>query len=216
MATATTSAMPTVPAGTSSAPASDPMASPQRRPRKTRKNDSFMIFEHASIPHTASAEDLSRQSTREDPSARDEADPLYRRLIMVPLLSVSFILSLFIVERSERARRSSEHPSQNQSFWNTFSLQNWLDPEPYQDPNDTTWGNADGSNPQEGQVPRAQRKQWYVRKKKAKVGRMNITDAFDLSGTVMVMLLVFACIAALGLGWGGMKAYHGLMARIRP
>ena len=135
----------------------------------------------------------------------------------MPLLSVSFILSLFIVERSERARRNSEHPSQNQSFWATFSLQNWLDPEPYQDPDDATWQDSSGSNVNapEGQSSRPKKRQWYVRKKAAKVGRMNITEAFDMSGSVMVMLLALTCIVFLGLGYGGVKAYHGLVARFR-
>jgi len=220
MATATTSAMPAaVPPDTSSISA-DSATSPQRRPFRKQKHDSFMIFEHASIPHTASAEDLSRQSIREhSPAGDDENDTLFRRLIMMPLISVSFILSLFIIERSERARRNSEHPSnQDRSFWATFSLQNWLDPEPYQDPDDGTWQSADAADvdglQQQGGVPRPKRKQWFRRKKAVKVGKMDITEAFDLSGTVMAMLLALACVVVLGVGWGGMKAYHGLTARM--
>jgi hypothetical protein len=221
MATAATSAMPAIPAAGSIPPyPSTTTTSPQRRPRR-KQNNSFLLFEHAAIPHNASAEDLSKSSIvegSESPASEDnDDDPLYRRLIMMPLLSVSFILSLFLVERSERARRASEHPSQNQSFWATFSLQHWLDPEPYQDPDDATWqDSSDGNaNAPKGQVPHSKKRQWYVRKKAAKVGKMSITDAFDMSGTVMVMLLAFVCVVLFGLSYGGVKAYHGLMTRFR-
>jgi hypothetical protein len=126
-------------------------------------------------------------------------------------MSISFILSLFLVERQERARRSSEHPGANQSLWSTSTLQRWLDPEPYQDPSDTTWQDADGIS---GDVPHPKKKAWFMRKKHREISRMQVTEALEMRGTILVLLLVCGCVGLVGLWWMGTKAYHGMMARL--
>lgn len=191
-----------------------PPSSPQRRPHR-KHQDSFLVFEHASIDVKSSSEDLRKASIAEQEPEHDE--PLWRKAILMPLLSVSFILSLFLVEREGRARRSSEHPvsgeAGEQSFWSTFSLQNWLDPEPYQDAADSTWQDAKDGN---GSVPKQQqgRKSWFVRKKHRKMAKANLEEAFEKRGTVMVLLLVLGCVFIVGFGWAGTKVYHGLVGRI--
>jgi hypothetical protein len=125
-------------------------------------------------------------------------------------MCISFILSLFLVERQDRARRNSEHPSpSNQSFWSTFTLHNWLNPEPYQDPTDTTWQDADAT---QGQVVHPKREKWFMRKKHRKMSKVELTEAFEMRSTVMIFLLAVACVLLVGLGWIGARVYHGLAA----
>jgi hypothetical protein len=203
MATATTSA-------TSADAHTSRTSSP--RPLQRKHKNSFYLFANASVSSDASAEDLSKASIPEHHEEDPDNEPLWHKLLLMPLLSISFILSLCLVERSERARRSSEHPHsppQNESVWSTFTLQNWLDPEPYQNPDDTTWQDADSAD---GAVPHTKTKQWFMRKKHRKMSKMALTEAFERRGTVLVTLLTVMCVSIVGVGWVVWRVYHGLIS----
>ncbi|KIW01656.1 uncharacterized protein PV09_06841 [Verruconis gallopava] len=205
-----------VPPLSSSSTQSPPSAS--RRPHR-KHQDSFLHFASASDPRISSSEDQASNLSARTPLRREDgetdSEPFLRRLVMMPLISISFLLSLFLVQRSDRARRSSEHPSRQalgSPFWSPFALQSWLSPEPYQDPDDTTWRDADSS---QGGSPKPKKRSWYVRKKLRQVGRMQIIDAFELRGVVMIALLALSVLMIVGVGWTFSKAYHGLMARLK-
>jgi hypothetical protein len=123
---------------------------------------------------------------------------------MTPLICASFIISLFLVERQNRSWRASEHASANaaHSFWSAVSLRNWLDPEPYQDPSDSTWGDANDDGAAKQDTGQPGRTKWFARKKHRKMAQLQLGQAFDMSETVMLCLIgaCTVCIVAVWLG----------------
>lgn len=122
---------------------------------------------------------------------------------MTPLVFTSFILSLLLVNHRYRAWRLSEHPPTNSTFWSRISLRSWLDPEPYQNPSDTTWQH---STDNKGHVPHPQREKWFTHKKHRKVARLEIDEAFAMSGRVMVFVGSVLIVGVLGVGWAANQA----------
>jgi hypothetical protein len=143
---------------------------------------------------------------------------------MTPLLFTSFLLSLFLINRSDRARRAGR-PS---SLWSYLTPRIWLDPEPYQDPQDSTWNTAATSsssshyephgalNPKglatgadvaeaSGLKARKQPQKWHLNNSIRKISKIEITDAFEWQGFAAVALIVgilFVGIALIvGLGY---------------
>jgi hypothetical protein len=127
---------------------------------------------------------------------------------MTPLVFTSFILSLLLVDRRYRTWRLSEHPPPNSTFWSRISLRSWLDPEPYQDPTDTTWQNSSDDN--KGHVPHPNRAKWFMQKKHRKVTRLEVSEAFDMSGRVMVFVGSLLVMGVLGLGWAANQALRAV------
>jgi hypothetical protein len=128
---------------------------------------------------------------------------------MTPLIVVSFILSLVVVEHRNRARRVSANSSNNES-WGA-SLRNWLDPEPYQDPSDSTWGQSassdSGKQGTDGAVPHSTKHRWFTRKKHRKMARLQLTDALELRGAVLICVLGFFVTGVLAVGWAVKTAF---------
>lgn len=64
---------------------------------------------------------------------------------------------------------------------------------------DTTWQDVKtgaGTVP----VPEGQRQRWFLRKKHRKMSKLQVGDALELRGSVMVAL-VWVAIAVMGLGY---------------
>jgi hypothetical protein len=133
------------------------------------------------------------------------------QLIMTPLITVSFILSLVLVERRDRTWRVSEHATARNSIWSGAFLRNWLDPEPYQDPTDSTWQHSEntdtGNQPIAGAVPQPGRNRWFTRKKHRKMAKMQLGDAFEMRGAVMISLIGILLFSVVALGWFVKKAF---------
>jgi hypothetical protein len=79
----------------------------------------------------------------------------------------------------------------------------WLDPEPYQDPDDSRWcrGGKDSHVEPHGALgPKdvelddkkttRKRESWHLNKKIRKIARLEIGDAFDMRGRVIVGMVV--------------------------
>lgn len=134
------------------------------------------------------------------------------QIIMGPLIFTSFVVSLFLVDRRDRAWRVRQHPL-SASFWTRINPVNWLDPEPYQDPNDTTWkkdeGSGDATNPiMDGPIHSAGQKGWFRRKKHRKMAKYEFEDAFAIRESVAAWLvgagvLVVGGSAYVVKGWVG-------------
>lgn len=125
------------------------------------------------------------------------------QIIITPVLITSFILSLFLINRSDRLRRTNSHSTS--SLFSYLSPSAWLDPEPYQDPDNTTWDRR-GSishvephgvlNPQNELQSSSSRdgkerrqSSWHLHKKIRKVAKLEISDAFEMRGRVIVVML---------------------------
>lgn len=131
----------------------------------------------------------------------------FTKVILTPVLFTSFIISLFFVQRRDRAYRVAEHPPAASSWWSRFSPWQWLDPEPYQDPSDSTWQKecADGSIPGVDGMTRRTKARWFTRKKHRKMAKLHFTDAFDLQGKTIVAILLTWSVAFWGLYWSAKK-----------
>jgi hypothetical protein len=128
---------------------------------------------------------------------------------MTPLIVVSFVLSLVVVDHRNRARRVSA-ANNNDSSW-TASLRNWLDPEPYQDPSDSTWGHSanpvDDKHGKDSDVPQPERKRWFTRKKHRKMAKLQLTDALEMRGSVMIFVLGFFVAGVLAVAWAVKRVF---------
>jgi hypothetical protein len=131
---------------------------------------------------------------------------------MTPLLFTSFLLSLFLINRSDRARRTRP-PS---SLWSYISPSIWLDPEPYQDPDSTAWNSSSSAhqepnaslNPKGltsgadvGQTGTRRRggEKWHLNNSIRKISKIEITDAFEWQGFAAIALIVVILLAGIGL-----------------
>ncbi|KAL1793359.1 hypothetical protein ACET3X_008341 [Alternaria dauci] len=111
-------------------PPSPPPSPPSTRRRKKKKPDPFEELATTPIPS------LSSSPANE---LNDDQEPLLKQIILTPVLFISFLLSLFLVNYRNRVRRTEAH-SPSFSLFAYFAPSSWLDPEPYQDPDDSTWG----------------------------------------------------------------------------
>ncbi|CAO2648923.1 Nn.00g098720.m01.CDS01 [Neocucurbitaria sp. VM-36] len=184
---------------------SPPPSPPSTRRRRKKKSDPFEELPITPIPSPPSS----------PPNELAEEEPLLTKIILTPLYFISFIFSLFIVNYRDRARRTKSHSSH--SFLSYLYPSTWLDPEPYQDPDDSTWGrsssaghvepnDAIGPRKDKGSAGGKKKKKtpWHLNKKIRKIARLEISDALEMRGTILAGIC-----AALGLGlialWMGMR-----------
>ena len=140
-----------------------------------------------------------------------ELPPNSTQIILTPILFTSFLLSLFLINRSDRARRTQEHRAP--SILSYFSPAAWIDPEPYQDPNDTTWERRGSTshykphsalNPsqpgsqKDGRNGTKKRRSWHLHKKIGKVAKLEVSDAFEMRGRVIVLLVTVMVLFVVG------------------
>ena len=135
------------------------------------------------------------------------------KILLTPLLFTSFLLSLFLVNYRNRVRRTQTNAPNGSSLLTYLVPSRWLDPEPYQDPLDTTWGRrnaaAPHAEPHDAISPRPgqheKRASWHLHKKIRKVARLEVGDALEMRARVMVGMmagLVLVCVVGcLGLRW---------------
>ncbi|KAF2084134.1 hypothetical protein K490DRAFT_59846 [Saccharata proteae CBS 121410] len=119
------------------------------------------------------------------------------QLVLTPLLFTSFLLSLFLVDRRNRAYRRAQHPSSTarSSSRPSWSLTQWLDPEPYAY---FTAPHATSTTPTEKHVRR-----YAIGKKHRAIWGLELDQAFELRGRVVVVVaLGLAVLAGVVLGVG--------------
>jgi hypothetical protein len=99
----------------------------------------------------------------------------------------------------------------------------WLDPEPYQDPDDSTWGrrgttghfephDAIGPRPDEQgeekpnkrKKKKKKRKSWHLNRKIRKIAKLEIGDALEMRGRMIVVMFIVLGLAC-GMLWMGAK-----------
>ncbi|KAH7072981.1 hypothetical protein BKA63DRAFT_55129 [Paraphoma chrysanthemicola] len=196
-------------------PPSPPPSPPQTRRRHKKRTDSFEKLANTPIPSPPS-------SPSQGPVADTEKEPLLARIILTPILFISFILSLSFVNLRDRAQRTYAHSSA--SFLTYLYPSSWLDIEPYQDPDDSRWSRPDSTghvepsdaiSPENGEQMDGKHKgksSWHLHKKIRKVAKLEISDAFELRGRVIVMMVVVMALGLAGM-WIGMNRLYGMLAR---
>ncbi|QDS72646.1 hypothetical protein FKW77_002503 [Venturia effusa] len=192
-----------------SSPSSSSPNSP-RTPRKLkRKSDPFLELPDFPIGTDGSDQ---RTDSQEKEAVQGQNQSTLTKIIMTPLVFTSFLFSLLLVNHRYRAWRLSEHPPSNSStFWSRISLRSWLDPEPYQDPSDTTWQHSTDAK---GSVPHPRKEKWFTRKKHRKVALLEITEAFDMSRMMMVFMGIVLVVGALGVGWVADRALRTVVGLV--
>ncbi|KAL5121948.1 hypothetical protein ACEQ8H_000164 [Pleosporales sp. CAS-2024a] len=185
----------------SSAPPSPPSA----RRRNRKRHDSFEKLAGISLPSPPG-------TPTQQPVAEEDQDSLLSKIILTPVLFVSFILSLTIVNFADRAHRARAHS--NNSLFTYLYPSSWLDPEPYQDPDKSTWDRRgtsthvephDAIGPKQGGQPEKKRmRPWHLHRKIRKVAKLEISDAFDMRGKVMVGMCATMVVGSM-MAWMGLK-----------
>ncbi|KAK3069738.1 hypothetical protein LTR53_011695 [Teratosphaeriaceae sp. CCFEE 6253] len=147
-----------------------------RRQRKARKAvDPFLELDDEGIRHAG------------QPSPTDgvrTSRSLLVDLVLLPINMmnmVTLLLSLFLVSQKERQWRLSQHATNPASLWAA------LGPEPYQDPPDYKGGSSDGSFAG-----------WYRKKKHRAMAKLELHDALEMRGRVLIGLLAWVAFVLLG------------------
>ncbi|OAL53329.1 hypothetical protein IQ07DRAFT_357767 [Pyrenochaeta sp. DS3sAY3a] len=187
-------------------PHSPPQSPPSSRNRHKKRLSSYQKL----VATTLSSPPES------PPNEPAEDESLLTRIILTPVLFTSFLLSLFVVNYRDRARRREAQTS-HYSLIEYFYPSTWLNPEPYQDPGDSTWDSraaAGHVEPNSAIAPKQgaqsvggakKQKSWHLNKKIRKVATLEISDAFEMRGRIvagMVALVLCLPIAVwIGLRW---------------
>ncbi|KAK3060771.1 hypothetical protein LTS18_007729 [Coniosporium uncinatum] len=194
---------------TTTASHTQPASSPSPRRHRKKKQDDDPFYRLPS-PSTSSSDLVPVASTERPRSDNEETETLFTRTILSPLRFITFLFSLYLVDRRNRAWRvSNSFLSPPKSFWTRFSPLSWLDPEPYQNPLDSSWQtDTSGGQPQHGANAKGRgTERWFTRKMHRKMGRMQLADALDLSQDVMLMLVGCVVVGLVmilyGIHWMG-------------
>jgi hypothetical protein len=120
---------------------------------------------------------------------------------------ITFIISLFLVDQQQAKWRLSQRASTTpawRSHWPYFHA------EPYQDSGTSEWGHKK-SNSSSGR-PAAQRtgsfQGWYARKKKGAIAKLEIGDALEMRGRVLVALIAWTVLGCLALYYAASRLYN--------
>lgn len=174
----------------------------QTKVRRQRKSDPFLQL----------SDDTLKIPDQPNPSSNDENGPSHRsesliadvklasfgqfemhgaltqiQLVLTPINMISFILSLFLVDRQQRQWRLSQHaPPKASSFWLQFGFQN---PEPYQDSIGTTW------HP-------------HLSWRRRGVAKAQMSNVFDMRGRVIVALVAWTLVGFLAVAYVVRRMYH--------
>tara|TARA_R110002003_G_scaffold13_1_gene836 strand:- start:3290 stop:3682 length:393 start_codon:yes stop_codon:yes gene_type:complete len=118
------------------------------------------------------------------------------------------------VNLRDRAHRTYAHSSA--SFLTYLYPSRWLDPEPYQDPDDSRWcreGSSGHVGPCDSISPKSdgpkegkhqKKRSWHLNKKIRKMAKLEISDALEMRGRVIAVMLVMMAIGSMLL-WMGVK-----------
>jgi hypothetical protein len=120
---------------------------------------------------------------------------------------ISFVLSLFLIDRQQRQWRLSQHISSSRPSWWTRATHWSYDPQPYQDQN-STWQRHDKPGQQNDHSHRA----WFARKQHRAIAKMEIGDALEMRNRVIVALAAWAVVGLAALYYAT-KALYGWLTR---
>ncbi|KAI8935920.1 hypothetical protein NX059_007428 [Plenodomus lindquistii] len=192
-----------------------PSPSPQttRRRHKKKKVDPFEELSQAASPEPlpGQEEESILTKARRLPKDMHLNVKLTSQIILTPVLFISFIVSLFLVNHRNRARRRKAHTTYS-SILSYLAPSSWLDPEPYQDPTDSTWGREGHPGhvgPHDAIGPPMQaahdgdkqktKKSWHLNKKIRRVAKLEINDAFEMRGRIIAVMLLMMVLGSVAM-----------------
>lgn len=121
---------------------------------------------------------------------------------------VTFIISLFLVDRQQRQWRLSQRASNNASHWSYFH------PDPYQSSGSSAWShkNNDNSAVRPAVKHTDSFQGWYARKKKGAIAKLEIGDAFEMRKRVLVALLAWTAFGVWASYYAMRRVYNWIAA----
>jgi hypothetical protein len=121
---------------------------------------------------------------------------------------VTFIISLFLIDRQNRHWRLSQHASSPKPAWRTH----WssFHPEPYQDADSSAWVHSTSSRPEPRRTGSFQG--WYARKKKGAIAKLEIGDALEMRGRVALALFAWSFLGVVAFSYATRLVYIWLTA----
>jgi hypothetical protein len=125
----------------------------------------------------------------------------------------------------DRANRTRSHSGT--SFLTYLYPSSWLDPEPYQDPDDSRWDRRgpaahvepnDAISPKQGGQAegetRKKKRSWHLNKKIRKVAKLEVSDAFEMRGRVIVAMVAMMTFGSIVLWMGVRWLFLSLVASL--
>ncbi|KAF2199822.1 hypothetical protein GQ43DRAFT_442149 [Delitschia confertaspora ATCC 74209] len=192
-----------------SPPNSLPTVHQRRQKSKESQEDPFWSLPTTPLPSPPSSESDPLHS-----QIPESEESLFTRSVINPVLFLSFLFSLCFVNWRDRVRRTRHNSKVLSYFWPTT----WIAPEPYQDPSSSAWGRRDsvlslngsggGHVEPEGVLKNAGRKEkgtgeegkrWYLHRKIRKVSKLEIGDALEMRGRVIVGMVVGVVMMLVGV-----------------
>ena len=125
---------------------------------------------------------------------------------------VAFILALFVVDHQQRSWRLSQHVSGSQSIWDRLTQWSLLGPEPYQDPDSATWQHKSGAADRPSPQRTGSFHGWYAHKKHRAMAKLQIGDAFEMRGRVLLALIAWSVLGILAVSYATRRAYSWVVA----
>ncbi|KAK5164083.1 uncharacterized protein LTR77_010174 [Saxophila tyrrhenica] len=184
----------------------DPSHSTRRHHRNKKGSDPFLELAADDAPTDRPSVDAAHEG------ASGDSTSTFADLVLAPLTMVSFLLSLFLVDRQQRAWRLSQHSiASHESLWSRLTHLSWLDPQPYQDYRNSTWQRDErGASAQ--MVPEPAFQRWYSRKKHRAVAKLEIGDALEMRKTVLLGLAASWLVGLFAVYQAG-RGVYGLLTR---
>jgi len=119
---------------------------------------------------------------------------------------VTFIISLVLVDQQQARWRLSQRASTTPAWRSNWP---YFHAEPYQDSGTSAWGHKK-SDSSSGR-PAAQRttsyQGWYARKKKGALAKLEIGDAWEMRGRVLVALIAWTVLGGLAVFYAARRVY---------
>jgi hypothetical protein len=142
-----------------------------------------------------------------------------KKVILTPLIAISFVLSLSWVNFRDRSYRVAEHPLESGSsrWWSWATVRRLVDPEPYADGGSEEWIQlTETTNGSPGSVAHGSKikfkehdgQRWFIRKKYRAMTRMELSDAWEMKRAIMIALLICVCMLGGLVVYGFLRAWN--------
>lgn len=178
-----------------------------RRHTRIKKSDPFL-----ELPNDVNITEQPNPRSRQDSDKASEGDSLFADLVLAPLNMITFIISLVLVDEQQRQWRLSQHAPSSPPAWRRFAHWSGSQPEPYQDSDTSEWSQRAGASSRPASQRANSFQGWYARKKKRAIAKLEIGDALDMRGRVLVALIAWAVLGALALYYALRQVYKWLAA----
>ncbi|KAK0882160.1 hypothetical protein LTR87_004115 [Friedmanniomyces endolithicus] len=116
-------------------------------------------------------------------------------LLLTPINMVVLLLSLFLVDHKQRQWRLSQHASSPTSLWARLSP---LGAEPYQDSHDRRAVSGGASVRTYASASDGSFTGWYRRTKHRSMAKLDLSDALEMRGRVLVALVAWLVLGLFG------------------